>query len=284
MENLNLLKKYLDKYIRQNNYTNIVAIYGMGSSVRRETFNDYDMVVFIKNDNFAEIRRLEDMKNYLQEKTGKIIDYNIMGMECIKDNLLNTDLFIHRYRHGMILYELVTVKNLIYGEDILKDYIINYYDLIHETMNLALTQVYRLNKEFLYKNRETSFKNARKYLKYSIEFAMIFAGMENPYMNLKVEDVIEKYPSLEKYKEAIDSAINCVTCDIDDAYDCMVEISCEMYKRYKYLISYITKEQNLKLTDELTKKYFKFKSIEELEEFKRRYLSQDDYKKISLEG
>lgn len=282
VNNLEKLKNSIKFYIEREKCDNIIAIYVMGSSVRKQNFNDYDINVFVKNDEFNEILKLEEMKFFLQESVGKKIDYNIIGLECIEKNLLNTNLFLHKNRHSMLLYEITTLKNLIYGEDILSEYKVEYYDLILESLNLAMTQVHRLNKEYLAKNKEDAYIHARKYLKYTIEFAMIFSGEKNPYINLKKEDVLNKYSNLKKFENEIELALNDNNVNLEMAYNCIVELSKEMLKRFKYLISYICNNEKVVLNENVSKKYFKFKSKEELEKFKKIYMQQEDYKKIMI--
>ena len=280
LENLENLEKNVKYYIEKDKYDSIVAIYAMGSSVKKQNFNDYDINVFVKNDDFNEILKLEKMKLFLEENLKKKIDYNIIGMECIENNLINTDLFLHKNRHSMLLYEIVTLKNLVYGEDILNNYKVEYYDLILESLKLSMTHVHRLNKEYLAKKKEDAYVHARKYLKYTIEFAMIFSGHENPYINLKKEDVINKYPNLKKYENEIEQAINDRDTNLENAYNCIVDLSKQMLERFKYLISYINNNEKLVLNENVREKYFKFKSEKELEKFKKIYLQQENYKKI----
>lgn len=279
-KNLSELKKYIQKYIEDNQYNNIVAIYAMGSSVKKDDFDDFDINVFVKDDSYKEIIELEKMKQFLEENLKKRIDYNIIGMECVEDNIYNTDLFLHNNRHSLLLYEITTLKNLIYGKDILSNYKIKYYDLILETLKLTMVQVHRLNKEYLAKNKNDSYKNARKYLKYSIEFAMIFSGKRNPYINLKVEEVINKYPNIKKYSKEIDHAINGREVNLENAYNCMVELSKEMLRRFKYLVNYIYYNKEMNLNSLLNKKYFSFKTKKELLEFKKMYLAKEEYRRL----
>lgn len=281
--NLNDLKKYIEEFVENTNYNNIVSIYVMGSSVKKDSFDDFDVNVFVKNDNYKEIIELEKMKVFLEERLKKRIDYNVIGMECIENNMYNTDLFLHRNRHSLLLYEITTLKNLIYGKDILSNYKIKYYELIMETLKLTMVQVHRLNKEYLAKNKNDAYKHARKYLKYSIEFAMIFSGKDNPYIGLSMEEVVDKYPNIKKYSSEIKNSINDRKVKLENAYNCMVELSKEMIRRYKYLIKYLYDNKEVTLNKFVSEKYFSFKTNEELLEFKNIYLLKEDNQRIIFE-
>lgn len=68
-------------------------------------------------------------------------------MSIVNDGLLESDIFPHKNRHSLFLYELRQLNVLIYGKSLLENLEFNTNDLKKECVKLTLTLVQRLNRK-----------------------------------------------------------------------------------------------------------------------------------------
>lgn len=221
-------KKEISKFILDNGMSNIVSIYGIGSiAKKKDNVGDIDLNIFLDNCDYDSIVQINSLKLYLKEKLEKDIDFNIIDMSIVRDNLLESDIFPHKNRHSLFLYELSILDCLIYGEPLLDGIKFDKEDLKKECVKLTLTLVQRLNKEMLTKMSDRTPINGRKFSKYAIEFAMISRGIKNPYFlsSSEVTNVLQVIPEISEYSELMEDILNCKTIPLRDSYNFIRHVS-----------------------------------------------------------
>ncbi len=181
------------------------------------------------------------------------------------------------------MYELKTVKCLLYGEDILEAVQFHYADLISECLKLCFTLMHRLNKSYLTEAPESFLRQAKKFARYACEFAMIFKGFKNPFIGLSSDVFLKHYPELKKHgmligklwddKEMVEPA---------DSYDFIVDAAHLLLSRYLKLVRSEIAIKNIEYgKDEPSiEAWFSFPSKEERNLFAKIYESTPDYRKI----
>jgi len=266
----------------------IVAIYGIGSIAKgKKDYKDIDLNIFINVNSFSIIESISKLQKSLFLATGKDIDVNIVDQNSISNNILNSDVFIHKNRHSLFLYELTQVKCLLYGKDILKIFVVHYGDLIVETFKLVLTLAHRLNKEFLTKNNKNTELHAIKYAKYACEFALIFRGIKNPYINMTAEKFLSYYPELSSHLEILNIIFNGKKSYdenvISACYNLIIELGNNLRDKLLFLIK--NRENNEKivistLSEKNKNAWFVFPTRKELNLFFDTYDKAPTYRKI----
>ncbi|MDD5463763.1 MAG: hypothetical protein PHP62_01335 [Candidatus Moranbacteria bacterium] len=266
----------------------VVAIYGIGSIAKgKKDYHDIDLNIFINKNSFFIIKAIARLQKRLFLATEKDVDVNIVDHNSISNNILNSDAFTHKNRHSLFLYELTQVKCLLYGEDILKIFAVNYSDLIIETFKLVLTLVHRLNKEFLTKNNKDTDVHALKYAKYACEFALIFRGIKNPYLNMTAKKFLYYYPELSSHFEILNKiwsdSRSCNKKTISACYNLIVELGENMKNRLLFLIKSRGHDKEIvisSLPEKNKNALFVFSTKEELNLFFDTYDKTPAYKKI----
>ncbi len=283
------LKSNIEQIISSNSLLrkSIVAIYGIGSVAKgKKNYNDIDINIFINNNNFVIIKTIAKFQKDLSIKTGKDIDLNIVDQTSLSNNIINSDIFPHKNRHALFLYELTQVKCLLYGDDILKSFIVHYSDLITESFNLVLTLAYRLNKEFLTKKNKKTVIQALKYARYACEFALIFRGIQNPYIKMDAKSFLMHYPELRVHNVIVNHLwknnreYNKNT--IAECYNFIVDLGKELKYRYFYLLNNRNDNKNIVVSSfpERSNSLFVFPSQKELNLFFDTYDKLPTYKKV----
>lgn len=214
---------------------NIRAVYGIGSIAKgKEELGDIDLNFFVENSDFQYIEEIKILCKKLNSTLGKEIDVNIIDMYSVHDNIINSEIFPHKARHSLFLYELSCCKCLLYGDDIIDQYIVA-DDLKNECIKLTLTQPQRMSKEFLTKkNIDCNYLNKRfrKYCKYSLEFCLIYLSIENPYYELDVI-VLQRFLNLDEDEiETINSINNNVTIPYMKTYNLANKVARQMRNEY----------------------------------------------------
>ncbi|HAB7708301.1 TPA_asm: hypothetical protein GYP34_14620, partial [Listeria monocytogenes] len=172
-------------FIENSDNCNIVSVYGIGSLAKdKAKINDIDLNVFVSNSKYETILYITSFQEFLVNELGRSVDFNIIDMDVVTDGFINSDLFPHKNRHSLFLYELVQVECHLYGEKVLQEYIYENKDIQTEALKLLLTLVQRANKEILTKFTLNTRKNIRKFARYAIEFSLINKGYMNPYIGL----------------------------------------------------------------------------------------------------
>lgn len=283
------IKKELKMIIKTNkNLSNkIRSVYAIGSLAKNESnVGDIDLNIIAKDVTYITISAIEILQNELGKIVGRTIDLNIIDEAHIANNFINSELFPHKNRHSLLLYELVIVPCLLYGSELLSSYQIHYSDLLFEAYKLSITQVHRMNKEYLAKDKQKAIRGAHKYARYACEFALIFKGYLNPYVDMSSEIFLSNYPELVKYKKTV-RAIFSHTQAIDDIsfanyYDFTVMLVKVMRIR---LMKMLHDTQNCKIV--ISESYadhpdalFVFPNYEELDLYKKNHERLPDYKKI----
>lgn len=266
----------------------VVAIYGIGGiAKRKKDYHDIDLNIFIGKNSFSIIKAIARLQKKLSLATGKDIDINIVDQNSISNNILNSDMFIHKNRHSLFLYELTQVKCLLYGKDVLKIFVVHYSDLIIETFKLVLTLAHRLNKEFLTKNNKNTETHAIKYAKYACEFALIFRGMRNPYIKMTAKKFLCYFPELSSHLEILntifDSKINYDKDITSSCYNLIVELGENLKDRLFFLIENRGNSKKIaisSLSEKNKSSLFVFPTKEELNLFFDSYDKTPAYKKI----
>lgn len=226
-------QKEINKFIEECQITNIISIYGIGSiAKKKEGVSDIDLNVFLNNCDFASIMEIDLLKNYLMLKTGKEVDFNIVDMSIVKDGLLESDLFPHKNRHSLFLYELSQLDCLIYGKPLLKNLTFESEELTKECVKLTLTLVQRFNKELLTKRTKKSIVTGRKFSKYAIEFGLIAEGVENPYVLNDLSIIYKIFPELKQYSQLIEDVYQEVNPEVDKTYNFILFVSHLLKKRF----------------------------------------------------
>lgn len=159
----------------------IISIYGIGSFAKgtAKENSDIDLNIFIRDCDGSVIFQLNQRCYEATSKYGRKIDVNIITEESFSNGIITSDYFVQKNRHALFIYELVTYKFLIYGEDILKDIHFNVLNLFGETFKLLHTLSYRLSKLLLAKNPsyEELSTQCIKYTIYACEFMLINKGI-----------------------------------------------------------------------------------------------------------
>jgi len=180
-----MLKKYLKEGIEIAKYfveehklqDNILAIYTMGSFAEGKINkkSDIDFNIFVNKSDYNDLLNLKTAIKKTKKKFGRRIDTNIISKKEIKEEVVNSLLFPHKYRHALLLFEIKYYNCLLYGEDILKFIQINRNELPEEALKLLLTLGYRIRKIYLASGslREAE-KQAVKFVTYACKFALIY--------------------------------------------------------------------------------------------------------------
>lgn len=229
------VKNVVNNYIIENDITNIVSIYGIGSfAKRKEIVNDIDLNIFLDNCDYNSIMEIEKMKHYLIKKLQKDIDFNIIEMELVYDDLLSSPIFPHKNRHSLFLYELVQLDCLVYGKNILENLQFEKKDLKQECVKLTLTLVQRLNKEILTKKTNETDKNGRKFARYALEFTLINRGIQNPYFltSKEIETVLYYIPEISYCTSLVSDILDSSTVDLQDSYNLVRDLSLILKDNY----------------------------------------------------
>ncbi len=229
------LSKEIKKYLKDKDI-GVVSIYGIGSIAKKkniQNIGDIDLNIFLENCSFYYLQEVNKLTSYIEKHFEKRVDINIIDINTVVDNYINSDLFPHKNRHSLFLYELKTLNCLLYGDDILKDFKINMNDIKKECVKLVLVQVHRSNKEILTKDSKYIKKNINKYCKYGIEFAAIISGQANPYYRLDYDLFFEKYPIFLEKKNQIIRLVEKNDIPIDEAYNILLDLSHNILSLYK---------------------------------------------------
>lgn len=156
---------------------NIIAIYTMGSFAEN-TINkksDIDLNIFVNKADYEDLLNLKNAIKSTEKKFSRIIDTNIISKKEIKEEVINSYLFPHKYRHALLLFEIKYYNCLLYGRDILKSVSIDYDALPEEALKLLLTLGYRIRKIYLASGSfEEAKKQAIKFVTYACKFALIY--------------------------------------------------------------------------------------------------------------
>jgi len=230
-------EKLIGQYIENDSHLkeNVISIYAMGSFVKNEEFNDIDINIFCNENSYMFIRKIKDMQEYFIATHDISIDVNAIDSCMYADGFLFNDMFIHRNRHSLLLFELKTLNYKIYGEDILMDMKFDRHSLKKEALKLALTVRHRLSKKYFMEiNHDGHSSFIRKNVKYAIEFFLVFYDVENPYY-CTAEEFISSFPQFMEYEKLITIALGrdpnyCVT--YENAYDFIVDLSKNMKRAY----------------------------------------------------
>lgn len=223
--NKELVKKIVSEIIdRPNIWFNILSIYWIWSSVRWdiERINDIDLNFFIKKDSAHYVLNLNDSLLSLSRKYNIFIDSNVITLTELE--FMNNFLFIHKFRHALLCYELKTYKNLLYWEDILNAYKINFFEIFFETVKITNMLLYRLKKNYLAKNwtKDWLFKESIKFFIYSCEFLLINVWHTKSFKNYyEIEEVYLTYlwkENLPKHEIQFIKTIFQKYCSKDYAY------------------------------------------------------------------
>lgn len=235
---MNLLDKTkfaISQFIKDNNFYDIVSIYGIGSIAKgKAKINDIDLNIFVDNCNYETIMKIELMKQFLIKNLKKDIDFNIIDMSIVRDGLLESEIFPHKNRHSLFLYELKILDCHIYGERLLDSVSFEQNDLKTECTKLTLTLVQRLNKEILTKQSSKTVVNGRKFCKYALEFLLISKGITNPYLltSADLPLILKTVPEIENNKSMINDILNEIEIPLKDSYDFVWHLSLLMKSYY----------------------------------------------------
>ncbi len=225
---INHIISYLlsDDYIKRN----IISIYLIGGIVRGSNIiSDIDLNFFIKNDDVDFILKLKDTLIKIEKLENIKIDTNVLTKKELK--YMNTWLFIHKFRHALLLYELKMYKYLVYWKDILENFIINKYELFFDTFKIINMLFYRLKKDFLAKWWDISSlkKELVKFFIYSCEFLLINFWY------------IQKYKSFEELKLKYKN----ILLTNGYLYDSYIDLIFDIYINKKYDTIDLLKVYNL---------------------------------------
>lgn len=223
------IKSLIENYIKKDEILSneIVSVYAMGSFAKKEKYNDIDLNFFCRKNYGNLISAIEKMISKFKEIYGIDIDPNIIDEDMYSKGLMNTKLFVHKYRASLLLFELKTLNSLVYGENILDEVIINENDLKEETKKLMLILRHRMSKDYLTKKRNfVNSKYLRKNVKYAIEFFLVNQGCHNPYF-ITSDELIKKYPILRKFDNIVKLALSDMegTLNFKESYDFVIFLS-----------------------------------------------------------
>ncbi len=174
-----------DNYIKYN----VISIYLIWWSVRwSNMISDIDLNFFIKKDDINFILKLKTIITEIEKIENIKIDTNIITEKEFK--YMNNWLFIHKFRHALLLYELKIYKYLVYWKDILDLFTINKNELFFDTFKITNMLFYRVKKDFLAKwwDINNLRKQLVKFFVYSCEFLLINFWL------------IQRYKSFEELK------------------------------------------------------------------------------------
>jgi hypothetical protein len=270
-----------DSFLKEN----IVSVYGIGSLAKNKAkIGDLDLNIFSKDISYNALLAIELMFDKISKNMNMAVDVNIVDMNQFDYNIASSDLFTHKNRHSLFLYELKTVKCLMYGIDILETITIKHSDLITEGIKLAATLVQRLNKDFLTSGKKSAMKQAKKFSKYACEFALIAKGIQNPYLETNETLFCEHF---SKFKDM--PIVKSIWADepwddklLDQSYNFILELSHILIDRYKLLVTKQYPEKAVIIGNALhhTDAWFVFKNQEDFDDFFKVYDSQPDHRKI----
>jgi hypothetical protein len=179
-----------------------ISIYSMGSFTKKEKFNDIDINIFSNTSDSRYLKRLIVFKQEVASLFEKEVHINLIDKEMWQNGLLTSNLFIHKNRHALLLYELKTLNHLLFGRDILREVYFTIQDLKEEILKLSLTIRHQLTKQFMYEGLKDYEVFYRKNCKYLIEFFSIYFGITNPYY-LDSREFLKYFPHLLNHKGAI---------------------------------------------------------------------------------
>ncbi len=192
---------------------NVLAIYTMGSFAENaiNKKSDIDLNIFVNKSDYNDLLDLKGAIKDTEKKFGRKIDTNIISKKEIKEEVISSLLFPHKYRHALLLFEIKYYDCLLYGKDILKNIQIDYGELPEEALKLLLTLGYRIRKIYLTSNSlKEAKKQAVKFVTYACKFALIYkrifiyrdAEVEKKFLyefsNLNNLDVVKKCFELKR--------------------------------------------------------------------------------------
>jgi len=182
--------------------TNIVSIYAMGSLAEGnlKKTSDADFTILIKDAHYDKLRGIKKSIISAEKKFKISIDTNFITLEEIKDNLINSQLFIHNYRHAHLIYELVFYKFHVYGRDILKKTAtFDNCRMIPDSFKILQTLGYRLRKlYFTGKDKTELCKQAVKFFTYAVKFALFSKGFRTYYDDEAKKLFIKQFDCMDK--------------------------------------------------------------------------------------
>ncbi|MBS3107641.1 nucleotidyltransferase domain-containing protein [Candidatus Woesearchaeota archaeon] len=159
---------------------NVIAIYTMGSFAEGivKKSSDIDLNIFINRADYKDLTLLKKAIVQTEKKCGRKIDTNLISEKEVREGIIGSRVFPHKYRHALLIYEIKYYNCLLYGKNILAKITFNYDELFEETIKLLLTLGYRLRKLYLATATiaETK-KQAVKFATYACKFALINKGI-----------------------------------------------------------------------------------------------------------
>ncbi|MFM1540667.1 hypothetical protein, partial [Helcococcus ovis] len=223
------INDFIKNYIDNNKVlkNEVVSIYAMGSFSKYDNFNDIDLNFFCYNNNSDLINKISEMIAYFSEKYNIIIDPNIIDEDMFSEDAMNTKYFVHKFRASLLLFELKTLDNILYGERILDKVKIDRDELTKESKKLLLILRHRVSKDYLTKKGVVTSTYLRKNVKYAIEFFLANQGWENPYF-VSSSELLLNYPCLKKYEDIIEIALAKVTdktLNFEESYNFIIFLS-----------------------------------------------------------
>lgn len=135
-----------------------------------------DLNFFIHDDSFEFLVAFANAIREAESLLGKTIDTNVITDREMR--FVNSGLYLHKFRHALLLMELRNFPAKTYGEDVIDDYRPSDGEIFLETFKIVQLLAYRIKKDLLAKTRDSqkTFSQLRKFTFYSLEYVLASYG------------------------------------------------------------------------------------------------------------